>query len=171
MSSEETTTERKPGGILPLVGVAVATLVLGGGVGAFVVGPMLAGGAAEGTTVSAAEHGGEVAAASGGHGGEAVSEDYSIENLVVNPAGTQGARFLIVTLTLVPDDGATRDQLVARDAEIRDRLLQVLAAKTVGELSDPSQREQIKEEILAAVAAVVKPGKIRRIFLPQFVLQ
>jgi flagellar protein FliL len=179
LSAESANTERKTGGMLPLIGIALATLLAGGGVGAVVVGPMLAGGGGE--AHAAAEEGGhgEEAEESGGHGeksgghggGGAESEVYSIENLVVNPAGTQGSRFLIVSLTIVPDDGASRTELVARDAEIRDTLLQVLGSKTVQQLSDLTQREQMKEEMRAAAETVIQPGKIRRIFLPQFVLQ
>jgi flagellar protein FliL len=178
LSAESANTERKTGGMLPLIGIALATLLAGGGVGAVVVGPMLAGG---GEAQAAAEEGGhgEAAEESGGHGkksdghggGGAESEVYAIENLVVNPAGTQGSRFLIVSLTIVPDDGASRTQLVARDAEIRDTLLHVLGSKTVQQLSDLTQREQMKEEMRAAAETVIQPGKIRRIFLPQFVLQ
>jgi flagellar protein FliL len=177
LSAESANTERKTGGLLPLIGVALATLLAGGGVGAVVVGPMLAGGGAEahaegGDGEAAAEESGGHGKKSGGHGGDAAeSETYNIDNLVVNPAGTQGSRFLIVSLTFVPDDGEARTQLVARDAEIRDTLLQVLAAKTVQDLSDLTQREQMKEEMRAAAETVIKPGKIRRIFLPQFVLQ
>jgi flagellar FliL protein len=167
--SETAEIERKPKGVLPLVLVAVLTLVVGGGAGLFVVGPLMGGGAVE----AAAEHGEEegAAEAEGGHGESSGSTNYSIENLVVNPAGTQGTRFLIVSLTIIPDNAATLARLTERDAEIRDTLLQVLAGKTIQDLSDLTQRESVKEEIRAAAEGVVKPGKIRRIFMPQFVLQ
>lgn len=173
--SEAAESERKRSGVLPLAMVAVLTLVVGGSLGVFVVGPMLAGGgqaAAEQTS----DHGEEAESGGhngggGGHGGAAAAETYSIENLVVNPAGTQGTRFLIVSMTIMPDNAGTLAALTARDAEIRDTLLQVLASKTIQELSDLTQRESVKEEMRAAAEAVVKPGKIRRIFLPQFVLQ
>jgi flagellar FliL protein len=171
--SEAAESERKRGGLLPLALVAVLTLVVGGGLGVFVVGPMLSGGGA----AAAAEtgHGEEESAGghgeSGGHGAAAAAEHYSIENLVVNPAGTQGTRFLIVSMTILPDNAETLGRLTAKDAEIRDTLLQVLASKTIQDLSDLTQREGVKEEMRAAAESVVKPGRIRRIFLPQFVLQ
>lgn len=171
--SEAAESERKRGGLMPLALVAVLTLVVGGGLGIFVVGPMLAGGG-EAAAAETSEHGEEESGGhgdAGGHGGSGGSEHYSIENLVVNPAGTQGTRFLIVSMTILPDNGETLAQLTAKDAEIRDTLLQVLAGKTIQDLSDLTQREGVKEEMRAAAESVIRPGKIRRIFLPQFVLQ
>jgi flagellar FliL protein len=173
--SEAAESERKRSGVVPLALVAVLTLVVGGGLGVFVVGPMLAGGGAA-AAEQTADHGEEGESgghgeSKGGHGGAPAAEHYSIENLVVNPAGTQGTRFLIVSMTILTDNAQTLSQLTAHDAEIRDTLLQVLASKTIQDLSDLTQRERVKEEMRAAAEAVVKPGKIRRIFLPQFVLQ
>lgn len=171
--SEAAESERKRSGVLPLALVAVLTLVVGGGLGVLVVGPMLAGGGAAAEQTAdhgeAEESGGH--GESSGHGGAPVAENYSIENLVVNPAGTQGTRFLIVSMTILPDNAETLARLTSHDAEIRDTLLQVLASKTIQDLSDLTQRERVKEEMRAAAEAVVTPGKIRRIFLPQFVLQ
>ena len=172
--SEAAESERKRGGLLPLALVAVLTLVVGGGLGVFVVGPMLSGGGAA-AAAETSGHGEEESAGGhgepGGHGAAAAAEHYSIENLVVNPAGTQGTRFLIVSMTILPDNAETLGRLTAKDAEIRDTLLQVLASKTIQDLSDLTQREGVKEEMRAAAESVVKPGRIRRIFLPQFVLQ
>ncbi|MGH7507069.1 MAG: flagellar basal body-associated FliL family protein, partial [Longimicrobiales bacterium] len=143
-----------------------------GGVGAFVVGPMIAG--SDGAAAPADGHG-ESAEGSGGHGSQGErpsgSEIHTIENLVVNPAGTQGTRFLIVSLALAPDNSATLSKLVAFDAAIRDTLLQVLAAKTIQELSDPTQRDRFRKEMRLAAESVIAPGRITKIFLPQFVLQ
>jgi flagellar FliL protein len=174
LSEEATEVEAKPkSSMLPVAVVAILTVVLGGGVGAFVVGPRVAGSAA--ATVEG-EHGEETDEASdhgdeGGHGSGSGSSIYSIENLVVNPAGTQGTRFLIVSLALSPGNGQALEKLMAHDAEIRDTLLQVLAGKTIQELSDLSQRENVKEEMRLAAESVIKPSKITKVFLPQFVLQ
>jgi flagellar FliL protein len=172
LSEETTEVEAKPkSSMLPVAIVAVLTVVLGGGVGAYVVGPMVAGGpSAEAVEGEDDEHAEEEGSGHGGGDGGG-SSIYSIENLVVNPAGTQGTRFLIVSLALSPGNSEALAKLVAHDAEIRDTLLQVLAAKTIQELSDLSQRESVKEEMRLAAESVIRPSKITKVFLPQFVLQ
>lgn len=172
--SAEATEEavRKPAGFMMLAIVGLLTLVVGGGVGALVVGPKLAGGAtSHGDDAGAEEDGG------GGHGakkndhGGGASALFAVDNLVVNPAGTKGTRFLIVSISLEADNAKTADALKENEAEIRDVLHAVLSSKTVDEVSDVALREQIKSEMQQAVEAVVKPGKVKKLFIPQFVLQ
>lgn len=96
---------------------------------------------------------------------------HTLDNLIVNPAGTQGTRFLVVSVALEVDRPETVTALVSRDAEVRDAVLKVLGGKTVADLSDVEKREVLKDEIGAAVTALMKGGEIRRLYLPQFVIQ
>jgi flagellar protein FliL len=97
---------------------------------------------------------------------------YMIEDMVLNPAGSQGTRFLMVSVAFeVKDNGATA-RLAERDAQVRDRILGVLAAKTVPELVAPdSAREAIRIEIRDSTARLFPRGTVRRVFLPKFVIQ
>jgi flagellar FliL protein len=161
----------KPAGFKMLAIVGLLTLVVGGGVGAFVVGPKMAGGApSHGDDEAAEESGGGHGSKKNDHGGGA-SALFAVDNLVVNPAGTKGTRFLIVSISFEADNAKTVDALKEHEAEIRDVLHAVLSAKTVDEVSDVALREQIKSEMQQAVEAVVKPGKVKKLFIPQFVLQ
>lgn len=145
---------------------AVAGLVLGGGVGAFVIAPKMGGGAAH-----AAEATDEHAAAEGDHGPPAATAVHNIENLVINPASTNGARFLLVTTTIVAKDEAAAAELKDRDAEIRDRIVTLLGSRTIEQLSDPATRDVLKGDLAAAIGALFKEGTVKRILLPQFVIQ
>jgi flagellar FliL protein len=147
---------------------AVAGLVLGGGVGAFVIAPKLGGGAAHAAEAPAeGDHGG----GGGEHGAPAATAVHHIENLVINPANTNGARFLLVTTTIVAKDEAAAAELKDRDAEIRDRIVTLLGSRTIEQLSDPATRDVLKGDLAAAIGALFKEGTVKRILLPQFVIQ
>ena len=155
---------KKPSKILPVV-VILLCLAAGGAVGAkglgHTVGTVLADRAANG---GGGGHG-------GGHGGEAASALHVVDNLVVNPAGSGGGRFLLTSIALEahsPDEVAG---LEARDVELRDALLLVLAARTVDELSDISNRAAIASDLMTAVERVVGAHVVNRLFIPQFVIQ
>lgn len=96
---------------------------------------------------------------------------YDMANLVLNPAGTGGTRFLMVTATFQLKDDNTKDLFKARDSEVRDRILSVLGEKTIDDLSAMDQREGIKKEIVDSVGAMFPKGTILNLFLPQFVIQ
>lgn len=167
-----------------LVGALVGTLLLGSAAGVFAVGPMIvkksgydvvpgAHGAASGDSAAAE---GEDAAAGGedaGKEGEATgSALHLIDNLVLNPAGSGGARFLMLAAAVEFADSKLVDEIKTRDAEARDVILRVMGARTVEELSDMSNRERLKQELADSLGALFKKKKqIRRIYFPQFVIQ
>jgi flagellar FliL protein len=96
---------------------------------------------------------------------------HEIENLVVNPASPNGARFLLVTTAIVVKDAGAIEELAARDAEIRDRIVDLLSGRTIEELGDPTRREALKTDLAAAIGALFPEGVVKRVLLPQFVIQ
>lgn len=176
-----------PGGkrLLPL-GIAIALgLLVGGGAGAFVAGPLLAARseapapkAAEREAPAEEDHGEEAESESSGaeeggdHEGEAGGQAlYVMDNLVLNPARSGGTRFLMVTIAFSLQNEALSEEMKARDAEVRDAVLGVLGAKSVIELSDVAARDSLKVELKSNVSDLFHKGAVRQIYFPQFVIQ
>jgi flagellar FliL protein len=175
----------------------VGGLVIGAAAGLFAVGPMVAKSAGyvvppsaqtdgehaegEGGEGGGEEGGGEHGTPEGGdHGGgkegEAVaSSSHLIDNVVLNPAGSGGTRFLMLSTSIEFGDAALVEQFKARDAEVRDVVLRVMGAKTVEVLAEMANRETLRKELADSLAQLVpkkeRKKAIRRIFFPQFVIQ
>lgn len=183
-----------PKGVV-LIGALIGSLLIGGAAGVFAVGPMLAKKSgyvvtkhAESADGEAAADGeapaeGEAAPAEGG-GHEAAKEGeggassnlHLVDNLVLNPAGSGGARFLMLAAAIEFSDAALVEETKARDAEVRDIVLRVMGAKTVEELSEMSNREALKKELADSLTTLFKKKgskkkPISRIYFPQFVIQ
>jgi len=145
---------------------AIGGLVIGLAGGYLGVGPVLAKKkASEPAKVEAkaASHGeGEK-----GAGGSA----WPIENLVLNPAGSNGTRFLMVNATFELKDEAAKEAAKDKEPEARDIILALLGRKSIDVLADIGQREAIKKEVLAAVAPLFPKGTVTKVFFPQFVIQ
>ena len=139
--------------ILAIIGIAAGVAA-----GLFGVGPILA---KRRSAAPAAKHD-EAPTASVVH---------PIENLVLNPAGSNGTRFLMVTATFELKDAGADQRMKDREAEVRDRILSLLSKKTVEELTDVNAREPIKKEVLEAVSPVFSKGDVVKVFFPQFVIQ
>lgn len=159
---EETTGEPEPQGKgksrLGLIIAIVLGALLGGVGGSLLLGPL------------AAE---KLVAASGdgpAENREVPVESFSIENLVLNPAGTGGTRFLMTTIVARVEGEGALTILEEREAEVRDRLMELLGSKTVDELTDISHRDELKREILDALDGLGLEG-IHAVFLPTFVIQ
>ncbi|MGI8507777.1 MAG: flagellar basal body-associated FliL family protein [Gemmatimonadaceae bacterium] len=159
----------KKGGIaamLPLVGGITAGLALGAVLGLVVLGPRLSASPAPASAITEAHD----AKKDAGKKGEAASM-YQMDNLVLNPAGSGGTRFLLLSVALEVKDAATLDVLKARDAEIRDAILRMFGSKTVEQVSEASTRDQLRIELLATIDKMFAPGTVRKLYFPQFVIQ
>lgn len=137
--------------------LAVAGLIAGSGVGLFGVGPVLAKRKAAAPPPKVEEVKSAVT--------------HALENLVLNPAGSGGTRFLMVTAAFELKDAATEQLMKDHEAECRDRILALLGKKTVEELTNPADRETIKKQVLDAVVPVFPKGAVLKVFFPQFVIQ
>lgn len=162
----------KPKKLLVIV-LAVVGLAAGTGAGAFVAAPLLAGKSASAATPAGSEK------KKGEHGEEKAGEKaeaaapiiYLMENIVLNPAGTSGTRFLMATIAVELSDAKYVDRLKERDAEARDVLVSLLGRKTVDELSDATRRDAFRAEANAAIAPLLPKKAVKRVFFPQFVIQ
>ena len=150
----------KASGKRNIVILAIAGLAAGSAAGLFGIAPVLA--KRKAATVETHKAEGKLAA---------VSVTHSIENLVLNPAGSGGTRFLMVTATFELRDGGIEQQMKDHDAEVRDHILAMLGKKTVEQLSDITLRESMKQEVLAAVATLFPKDAVRKVFFAQFVIQ
>ncbi len=166
--------------MMAMVAVGIA---IGGGTGAVVVGPMVAkkmgkvaplhadSASAHGEAAADGGGGGEHAAAGGEKGGGAEASVHLLENLVLNPAGTNGSRFLLLTVAIETGTPAVAAEMTTRDAELRDIILTSLGTKTVDQLTDISTREVIKGELQTAIGGRFGKSAVKRLYFPQFVVQ
>lgn len=153
--------------ILMIALTAIVALLVGAGAGALFGGPLLA--ERNGGAAAVAAH------AVGEPREDAPPESprvlHVVDNLVLNPAGSRGTRFLIATAAFEIRDEALVEVMERRDPEIRDLLVQTLAAKTVDELSDVEVRGSLRKEVGDAVGALLPRDALGRVYFPQFVIQ
>lgn len=146
----------------------VGTLV-GSGVGVGVVGPLLS------STLGGEVQPGEVDGEAEHAEEEIAPEDlvvYTLDNLIANPAGSNGARFVMfsVGIEVEGDEESAEEEVGHHDAELRDRLLALVGTKTVEELSEVDARRWLKGEILEVVADVLSEMTVYHIYLPEYVI-
>lgn len=156
-----------------VIALALVGAVVGGGAGTFVLAPRLfarpaAETAAQGEKAKDAE-GGEGADAKKGKA--APGKIFKLDNLVVNPAGSEGTRFLMTTVAFETRGDEADAKLREREIEIRDRVIAILESQTMDALTQPGARDTLKRKLGDAVAPFAGPKARLRVFLPQFVIQ
>ena len=96
---------------------------------------------------------------------------YEIKDLVVNPAGTVGRRFLVMELGLEAKDIKTIDEAQSKEIWMRDAVISLLTKKTADDLLDITQREQLKKEILGEINHRLTKTKFHRIYFTKYIMQ
>jgi len=155
-----------------MIAMIAVGIAIGGGTGAVLIGPMVAKKMGKVVTVhadsAAAPAGGDHAPAEGAPSG---GEAHLLENLVLNPAGSNGSRFLLLSVAIETGTPAIAADMTTRDAELRDIILTSLGTKNVDQLTDISTREGIKVELQTAITARFGKASVKRLYFPQFVVQ
>jgi flagellar FliL protein len=150
--------------LLPIVVIA-ATLV-GGSIGALVVAPRLVAARAEAARADTTES--HAAPEEHASSGESL---FRIDNLIVNPAGSQGARFMMVSLAIEVASREGEEFLRSREVMIRDLIVGLLERQTMETLGQPGIRDLLKQAIADTVRALFPTLGPVRALLPQFVVQ
>ena len=163
----------KPSMMLIIAGL-LGGLVIGGLGGSFALGPMLAKKFAAPASAEAAtgDHGDEEHESGDKGEKKAGAPIQMMENLVLNPAGSNGTRFLMAAVAAELKDENVKQDMTARDAELRDAVLRLLGERTVDQLSDVTLREDLKKQLTDSLnARLGTKGAIKRVYFPQFVIQ
>jgi len=154
-----------------IIGAVVAVLAIGGGAAFFMGGSKEK--APEGAKVEAKAEG-------GGHGGgEAAKEGegatgatiYPLEPFIVNIYDGAELRYLKIKVEFEMANPQVKPELEAKMAPLRDAILILLTTKTMQEIQDLQGKNQLREQILAAVSKVVPPSKITKVYFTDFVVQ
>lgn len=157
---------------LPMLMTALAALVIGGAAGAFGVGPMLGPSAAGGApkAEAAGEGGG---GGGGGHGAEgeaAAGTTFTLDGVIINPAGSRGQHHLIATIAFEVTVPADEARLRAAEVQLRDAVGSLLEQKTLDVLTSPGIRDQLRSELRALAEPYLAGGAVK-VYLPQYIVQ
>jgi flagellar FliL protein len=129
--------------------------------------------------------------AAAAHAEHAQKQIYLIEDVIVNPAGTRGSRYLSVSIGVEMNaqehgggaeggeggghgGGAAEAEVNPLDVkkpQLRDALINILSSKTIPELTTTEEKEKIRQEILTRFTEVLEPLPVYQIYFVDFVLQ
>jgi len=105
-------------------------------------------------------------------GVEAMGPIMQMEDIVVNPAGSLGRRFLVVKVALELMSEQIQDDVEQQMPLINDGLINLLASKNIEYLSNVAVRDSLREEMRLAINDRLPGGEgISRLYFTGFILQ
>jgi len=94
-----------------------------------------------------------------------------LEGLIVNPAGSDGTRYLAVSLAFESSSSSVVQEIKNKEVVVRDAMLNLLSERTATELSDPDRRTALKDSLRGHTNHLLTSGTVDRLYFTQFVLQ
>ena len=111
-------------------------------------------------------------AAKGKSGAEGKKTSVQLSKMLVNIAGTMGARYLLVSVTVVGNGGeAFKAKMTENDAQLRDMAMGTLSVKTLADLEKPGARNLIRTELINGFNNVLGENSVSEIYLTEFGIQ
>jgi len=149
-------------GWLPLILAVVLMPVLAFGMTKFVIVPELKSSLGLKTP--------EGAAAKGKTDAKKISVPFN--KLLVNIAGTMGARYLLVSVTIVGTGGEPfKAKIMENEAQLRDMAMGALSSKTLADLEKPGSRNLIRAELINGFNNVLGENSVQEIYITEFGIQ
>ncbi len=148
-------------------GVFVAQAVLVYLLIVFVLVPKFGGGGAHGAQAETEK----TVEAEGGEGAVTGQFVFVVKDMIINPAGTGGTRFLLTTVGVETSSEEHLKSIEKKDVVVRDVLNTVLASKTVEALDDQTLRDGLRREIKDSLQKYIKPEKVSQVYFSKFIIQ
>jgi len=96
---------------------------------------------------------------------------FKLDPLIVNPAGSDGERYLKAAVTFEMYDAEIQQELDKRLPQIKNQVNNVLSSKTVAQLQTIEDREKLRREILKRVNGMLVSGRISNVYFEEYVIQ
>jgi flagellar FliL protein len=101
----------------------------------------------------------------------AAGEMFMMEDIIVNPSGTGGTRFLSVSIGFEVGSKETVVSFEKREPVIKDALITILGSKTIEQLSDPKEKEITRYQIKKRVEQLMQADDLAAVYFTDFILQ
>lgn len=96
---------------------------------------------------------------------------YSIDEIIVNPANTNGRQLLLTALAFDMADETSKASIEAQDFLVKDMIISVLSSKSPRFLGDVSMRDSLRSEISHKLTGFMPEVKLNKIYFSKFIIQ
>lgn len=95
-----------------------------------------------------------------------------LDPAIVNIAGTNGRRYLKVTVQIqIPEEEKLIKEVEARKALLSDRLIQILSGKSLEEVTSAGSLQALKQQIADQFGKELGADRLQDVYLTEFVIQ
>ncbi|MFO7445022.1 MAG: flagellar basal body-associated FliL family protein [Ignavibacteriaceae bacterium] len=96
---------------------------------------------------------------------------FLIEDIVVNPADTEGKRLLLTSVGFDLQEETAIQDYKSKEVLLKDAIVTTLSSKSLMQLSNTSFKDSIKSEIITRVKSLIPGSKLNTVYISKYILQ
>lgn len=96
---------------------------------------------------------------------------YPIEDIIVNPAGTDGKKLLLASLGFDVAPAEAMKEFEAKEILVKDIIISIMSKKTLSFLKQNSYKDTLRAEIISSLQEFLPEVTINRIYFSKYIIQ
>jgi flagellar FliL protein len=96
---------------------------------------------------------------------------YMVEDLIINPANTDGKRLLLSSLGFDVSTEQEHQELKSKEFLLKDAVISIMSSKEVARLSNIVYRDTLRTEIMKRLSVIMPKVRINTIYFSKYILQ
>jgi flagellar FliL protein len=96
---------------------------------------------------------------------------YPIEDIIVNPADTDGKRLLLTSIGIDLSKPEMQNEIKTREVMVKDIIISTLASKSISQLDDMAYRDSLKFEIISKMEKNIPSVKVNNVYFSKYIIQ
>ncbi len=94
-----------------------------------------------------------------------------IDDIIVNPSGTDGKRLLLVSLGFDVSNEESKNELKNKEVLLRDAVISTLSSKTLVQLDNVAFKDSLKYEIASKLKQKIPSIKFNDVYFSKYIIQ
>lgn len=96
---------------------------------------------------------------------------FMVEDLIINPANTDGKRLLLSSLGFDVASEQNNQELKEKEVVLKDAVISVMSGKNLSQLANMAYRDTLRTEITKKLGKLMPAVKINTIYFSKYILQ
>jgi flagellar protein FliL len=96
---------------------------------------------------------------------------FLIEDIIVNPAGSDGERLILTSLGFDTKDEESQKELKAKEVVVKDVIITTFSSKTWEQLNKSSFKDSLKMELYDRITRLIPSIKLNTVYFSKYIAQ
>jgi len=96
---------------------------------------------------------------------------YSIEDIVVNPAETDGKRLLLLSLGITVKSEDEKTEIKNKEILVKDAIISTISSKNLFQLNSAGYKDSLKIELTQRIRRIFPRVHLNQVYFSKFILQ